>query len=267
MRPSFLLLAFAAATITSCTAAYKSGQTPDDVYFSPQKPTAEYVNVKDKDEDPGYYNGDDYYGDRYLRMKVQNRYMWSDLSDYYYTDRYAYGFGGYGGYSYYNSLYGYNPWSPMSYWNYYYNPYYSSFYNPYYSPIIIIGGKYGNNYNYAVTNRPRTFNLNTYNNNNMLNNSNYTNRRFDLNNSPSNLNSRQYQYNNNYRNSRTGAGNFLRNAFGNNDNNNRTNNYGNDNSRSFNNNNNSGSSGGRSSGSSGGSSSSSGGGSAPVRRF
>jgi hypothetical protein len=257
MRSSFLLLAFAATAITSCTAAYKTGQTPDDIYFSPQRPTAEYVNVKDKEEDPGYYNGNDYYGDRYLHMKVQNRYMWSDLNDYYYNDRYAYGFGGY---SYYNSLYGYNPWSPVSYWNYYYNPYYSSFYYPYYSPVIMIGGKYNTNYNYAVTNRPRMSNLNTYNNNNLLNNSNYTSRRFDFNSSPSGVDARQYQYNNNYRNSRTGAGNFLRNAMGNNNNYNNSN----DNSRSFNNSNSG--SGGRSSGGGGGSSSG-GGGSAPVRRF
>ena len=141
MRPSILLLALAAVTITSCTSAYKSGQTPDDVYFSPQRTQTEYVAAKDRDDDPGYYNGDDYYGDRYLQMKVRNRYQWSYLDDYYYNDRYSYGFGG--GYSYYNGLYGYNPWSPASYWNYYYNPYYSSFYNPYYlSPVYFVGTKY-----------------------------------------------------------------------------------------------------------------------------
>ena len=262
MKPSILLLALAVISITSCTSAYKTGQTPDDVYFSPQRSQAEYV-VKDRNDDPGYYNGDDYYGDRYLRMKVQNRYQWSDLDDYYYNDRYSYG--GFGGYSYYNTgLYMNNPWSPMSYWNYYYNPYYSSYYNPYYSPIFIVGKGNGYGNSYSVTSRPRMFNLNTYNSN-QLTNGNYTNRRFDFNSSPVNVN--RNNYNNNYRNSRTNAGGFLRNAFGS-GNNNSNNSNSNDNSRSYNNNNNnssSSSSGGRSSGGGGGSSS--GGSSAPVRKF
>ncbi|MBS1610390.1 MAG: hypothetical protein JSS70_16870 [Bacteroidetes bacterium] len=264
MKLSILLLALSAVTIsiTSCTSAYKSGQTPDDVYFSPQRPQAEYVSSRDKEEDPGYYNGEDYYGDRYLQMKVKNRYQWSELDDYYYNDRFSYGFGGYGGYSYYNSLYWNNPWNPSSYWNYYYNPYYTSFYNPYYSPAIIVGSKYPNYYNnnsYTVTNRPRMFNLNTYNNN-MLNNSNYTNRRFDYNNNYQN-NTNSTRYNSNYRNSRSSAGDYLRNSFNSNDNYSRSNN-----SSNFNNSNSGGS---RSSGSSsgGGSSSSSSGSSAPVRRF
>lgn len=256
MKPSILLLAFAAVTISSCTSAYKSGQTPDDVYFSPQRPQTEEYVARDRDEEPGYYNGDDYYGDRYLQMKVRNRYQWSALDDYYYNDRYSYGFGG--GYSYYNSLYMNNPWSPVSYWNYYYNPYYSSFYNPYYSPVFFVGTKYPNYYNnnsYSVTNGPRRFNLNTYNSN-QLTNGNYTNRRFDYNNNNQN-NVNTNRYNNNYRNTRTSAGDFLRNSFGGNNNN----------SSNYSNNNGGGSRSSGSSSSGGGSSSSSSGGSAPVRKF
>ena len=92
MKSSFILLGLAAAAITSCTSAYKSGQTPDDVYFSPQRPQAEYVAVNDKDDD-SYYNGDDYYSDRQLRMKVQNRNQWSNLDEWYYnSDRYSYSY-------------------------------------------------------------------------------------------------------------------------------------------------------------------------------
>jgi hypothetical protein len=260
MKPSILLLALAVMAITSCTSAYKTGQTPDDVYFSPQRQQSEYVAANDRNDDPGYYNGDDYYGDRYLRMKVQNRYQWSGLDDYYYNDRYSYG--GFGGYSYYNGIYLNNPWSPISYWNYYYNPYYNSYYNPYYSPVFIIGPK-GGSTSYTVSNRPRVFNLNTYNNA-QVTNGNYTNHRYDINSSPSNVNTNNY--NSNYRNSRTSAGSFLRNAFRTNDNynsNNRNYNSNDNNSRSFNNN--SGSSPSSGSRSSGGSSSS--GGSAPVRKF
>ena len=73
---SFLPLLSLTLVFASCSSAYKTGQTPDDVYFSPERPQEEYVRV-DKDEDR-YYRGDedrtssDYYNyeeDRYLRMK------------------------------------------------------------------------------------------------------------------------------------------------------------------------------------------------------
>jgi hypothetical protein len=95
------------------------------------------------------------------------------------------------------------------------------------------------------------FNLNTYNK--QLVNSNYVTRRIDLNSAPAARNN--YRYNNNYRNSRSNAGDYLRNSFNNNSSNN---------SRPANNNSSSSSSSGRNSSSS---SSSSGGGSAPVRKF
>ncbi len=264
MRTAILFLAISATAITSCTSAYKSGQTPDDVYFSPQRPQAEYASRNDRESQDDYYsynNDESYYSDRYLRMKVQNRSQWSQLDDWYYNDRFSY--------SYYNNYYWNNPWSPSNYWNTFYNPYYSSygFYSPYgyyspyggyYSPIIVGGNK--GNYNVAA-NRPRMYNLNTYNNN-MLNNNNYTVRRIDLNNAPSGTNNQRY---NNYNGSRRNAGDYLRNSF--NNNNSRYNGNNNSNNSSFNNNNSS-SSGRSSSGSSSSSSgSSSSGGSAPVRRF
>ena len=248
MKPSFLLLALAAATITGCTSAYKTGQTPDDVYFSPQRPQSEYVAAKDKDDDR-YYDGDDYYSDRQLRMKVQNRNRWADLDEWYYnSDRY--------GYSYYDGFYG-SPWTANMYWNYNYNPYYSGFFNPYYSsygyfnpyysPVIFVNSK---NPNYAYYNRPRMYNLNTYNR--QLSNNNYINRRIDLNNAPATRNT--YRYNNNYNNSRTNAGDYLRNSYNNNNSSNNSRSSGNVSTPS-------------SSGRSSGSSSSSSGGSAPVRKF
>ena len=108
MKPAILLLALTIAALTSCKTAYKSGQTPDDVYFSPAPPQDEYVRVE-KQDDRKYSNSEDYYDDRYLRMKVQNRSRWSQLDDmYYYDTRYSY--------SYYNWN---NPWNPFSVWNYY----------------------------------------------------------------------------------------------------------------------------------------------------
>ncbi len=105
MNTRILLLAVAAVGLGSCSTIYKSGQTPDDVYYSPapQQRVAynpsyqddedeyvatdngEYVNVQ-TDQDRMAYSAED----NYLRMKVRNRGMWSSL-DYY--DPFYGGFG------------------------------------------------------------------------------------------------------------------------------------------------------------------------------
>src|SRR6185503_20559195 len=110
MKRQILLLAITAAALSSCTTAYKTGQTPDDVYFSPTRPQDEYVRVEEK-EQPRY--DENYYDDRYLRMKVHNRTQWNDLDDWYSYDRYGYRA------NYYYGTY-YNPYTS---WNYYHNPY------------------------------------------------------------------------------------------------------------------------------------------------
>ena len=238
MRRSILLLALSAAVLGGCTSAYKTGQTPDDVYYSPERQHDEYVRVKENDD--RRYQGDaDYYDDRYLRMKVHNRVMWSDLDDYYfYNPRYSY--------SYYNNLNWSNPWTPYTYWNYYYNPYCSH-------QVAYVG------YAKASYNHPRTFNLNTYNSTQLTNN-NYTNPKGSIYNNYSNS-SRPLRVigtnnsNSNY-NSNSNAGNFLRNIFNG------------SNSSSNNNNNSSSNNSTRSSSTNSPSSSSSGGGgTAPVRKF
>jgi hypothetical protein len=141
---SFVLL------FASCTTAYKSGQTPDDVYFSPQRPQDEYVRIDDKKERYQYDDrGED---DRYLRMKVRNRQLWSDL-DFYYNDPFAYR------YNLITPPYFYStPWNYYNSWNYYYNPYAINYYNPYATKVYVINPKSPNE------NRPRMTNLNVYNN-------------------------------------------------------------------------------------------------------
>ena len=153
----------------SCTTAFKSGQTPDDVYFSPERKAAggnEYVQTNREDEyrpsqerRSSRVDNDDYaYDDeRYLRMKVRNRNRWSDL-DYYYNDPYAAGY--YSRAGLYNGLglYGSSFWSPYSYWNAYSN--WNYYYNPYYAPhgnVVIVNPNTS-----PVYNKPRTFNLNTF---------------------------------------------------------------------------------------------------------
>ena len=142
MKRQILLLAITAAALSSCTTAYKSGQTPDDVYFSPARPQDEYVQVKEKDE---YRYDDGYYDDRYLRMKVQNRTRWDYLDDWYSYDRYGYR------YDYYYGTY-YNPYTS---WNYYYNPYCRN-------NVVIYNPKQTNRTAYVA--KPRNFSLGSYTN-------------------------------------------------------------------------------------------------------
>src|SRR5215510_9640691 len=101
-----LLLAVLIAILPSCSTSYKTGQTPDDVYYSPARPEDddEYVQSEKKDE---YSGQEEYYDDRYLRMKVHNRLRWSELNDWYYYDRYSMS------YNYYFGVYHnpYNTWN------------------------------------------------------------------------------------------------------------------------------------------------------------
>lgn len=150
-RQILLLAIVITAAISSCTTAYKTGQTPDDVYYSPARPQEEYVRVDDRD-DRNYRYDDEYYDDRYLRMKVRNRNRWNDLNDWYYYDRYSYS------YNYY-----YGSWNnPYNSWHYYNNPYYCCCNTHVYVPKGPI------NYNIA---KPRNFSLSGYTNTNN-NNSN-----------------------------------------------------------------------------------------------
>ncbi|HEX7903403.1 MAG TPA: hypothetical protein VF487_05960 [Chitinophagaceae bacterium] len=243
MKPQLLLLAFITTVVfTNCTTAYKTGQTPDDVYFSPAQPQDEYVRVERK-ENRRYEGTDEYYDDRYLRMKVQNRNRWNDLDDwYYYGNRYNY--------SYYNYNYWNNPWTPYTYWN--------CTYNPYYQGTVIISPRS------SVYSAPRTFNLNNYNSASIANN-NYSNPK-----TAGGTNGPRYNYstsqnssgNSNSTRSNGNTGSFLRNVFT--GNNNSSSNSSSSNTNTNTNSNNSSSS---SSNNSSGSSSSGSGSSAPVRRF
>lgn len=230
MKPQILLLALLVAAFSSCTTAYKTGQTPDDVYFSKSRMPDEYV--KAEEENDQYYRYDDeYYDDRYLRMKVRNRSRWSDLNDWYYNER-SYR------YNVYNwNCFGIDPWNPYTYWNSYYNPYYHPYYHTY-SYVSIKTPAYT---------KPRTFNLNTYTSNQPGNVKTYGNYNYNPVRSTGNNNT---IYTPSRNNSSSGTGNTLRNIFG-----------GNNSSGGTKTTTSSGSTNNTSSGSG------SGGGSAPVRRF
>src|SRR5687767_12847516 len=97
MNSRIILLGLSVAAFSSCSTAYKTGQTPDDVYFSPGRETEAYVKVENND-DRRYraedrYRNDSYRNesyvnpdDRWLRMRVRNRSRWSTFDDYAYND-------------------------------------------------------------------------------------------------------------------------------------------------------------------------------------
>jgi hypothetical protein len=130
---------------------YKSGQTPDDVYYSPGSEPFPHTDMEDSQNKQG-----DDVSDNYLRMKSQNRDRWSTFDD-----DFAYWNDPRWNSQFYLSLnfgapIGYYPWG----WNSWYSPYY--WYNPfcpiyYGKPIVVVNpnpAAYG----------PRTYNLNTYTN-------------------------------------------------------------------------------------------------------
>jgi hypothetical protein len=250
-----LLLVLIAFALGSCSSAYRTGQTPDDVYYSPAPPPpVEYVRT-DNQQDKDTYAYNNTYNSEDLAIR-------RGISDPRYRSNISLDFGhGYNPYDYYGSPF-YSPYSsyynPYSYtgvtfFPYNYNPY--SYYSPfnyyYYSPV------YFSKYSSPVSNYsgPRTFNLGAYNNN--VN----TNRVYNHQVQPVTNNTvpvRTFSAPSQPANRSSGVGNFIRRVFA--PSNNDTRSFNNDNSSNNN------SSPTRSSGSSSSSSSSSGS-SAPVRTF
>jgi hypothetical protein len=186
MKTNLIAAVIAIAAFSSCS-VYRSGQTPDDVYYSPgrAKEQAAYVEANgDRDDGKRYnnqptYNGYDNYAtpdDRWLMMRVRNRSRWSYFDDYnYYSPYNSFGYNGFGGYGSYG--FGYQPgfsfglgfgsyYDPFGYsmFNNYYN--WNSYYNPYYPKVVVVNPKTDP----GAYNRIRNFNLNSYSNRTYNNN-------------------------------------------------------------------------------------------------
>lgn len=131
--------------IQSCATAFRAGQTPDDVYFSPARPEEEYVTFQ-RQETRRYRMASDEYEDRYLRMRVQDRLRWDELNDWYTYERNNLGFN-----SYFTPTL-----NPYISWNHYYNPYYTNY--PY-QYLLNSGATATVKSTYT---KPRMFNLNSY---------------------------------------------------------------------------------------------------------
>lgn len=136
MNIKILLLSVATVSIVGCSTAYKSGQTPDDVYFSPIRAVEEKQERNDEAEKN--YQSDNY-EDRAIRMSTRDR-RWRDLDD-------DYDYNG----TYNPYRYGYNH-------GYYYNPYY------YNRPVFLPGNVIVNPKNST----PRMTNLGSYTNSTLV---------------------------------------------------------------------------------------------------
>lgn len=83
-----ILLAAGAVLVlmSSCNTAYRTTATPDDLYYSAPA-------VQPDIQDDRYLSYDDNNEDRYLQMKVRNRYQWDGLDDFSYWNDSRYDFG------------------------------------------------------------------------------------------------------------------------------------------------------------------------------
>ena len=144
MKTNFLPIVMASLLLAGCSAAYKTGQTPDDVYYSSSPAVVAAELEKDtrptgNDSYQSYFQDQD---DDYLRMKVRNGGKWNSIDD----QDYWYGYNGgcqcNSSWGFYNSFssfyrpYGFNTFAYTS----YYNPWsMNNWYNPgYYYPVIIV---------------------------------------------------------------------------------------------------------------------------------
>ena len=173
MKTKHLFLLGIIAAFSSCSSAYRIGQTPDDVYFSPASPQNNYVTSNNQQNKDTYaYNNTYNSEDLAIRRGIGNpRYRNNISLDFGY---------GYNPYDYYGSSF-YNPYSsyynpyssfynPYTYtgvtfypYNYNYNnSYYSPYYNNYYPPVYYIPKSGGAVSNYSG---PRKYNMGVYNNN------------------------------------------------------------------------------------------------------
>jgi len=189
MKIKHLLMLGVVAAFSSCSTAYRTGQTPDDVYYSPapqentyvtkatdeDKNSYSYRNQEEADirrgiEDPVYRSGITFSMGMGYGYNPYSLYPYNSFNNPFYGNGGYYSYDPYGFKSmydpYYNNSFGYmNPYSYNSFGYYGYSPYSFGF-SPYYSPYspILFSSKTVN-----TNTGPRRYNLNVYNNNSTSN--------------------------------------------------------------------------------------------------
>ena len=152
MKTKLLLLAVSVAAFSSCATMYKTGQTPDDVYYSPTRAISagQEDNRNEVREEPiKNYSGED----RTIRMGINDYRYRSFNNDYRYSPYSFYDQHSYYGSNYYNGNYYSSNLNHFYYNDYYYNPYYSSY------PVYVTPATHIKN------STPRVTNLNGYTHN------------------------------------------------------------------------------------------------------
>lgn len=85
MKNILLSAGVALVLLSSCNVAYRTTSTPDDIYYS--------APAVQPDQDDNYLAYHENSEDRYLEMKVRNRYQWNALDDFRYWNDSRYDFG------------------------------------------------------------------------------------------------------------------------------------------------------------------------------
>jgi len=169
MKPKLIYLLGVVLVLSSCSSAYRIGQTPDDVYYSPAPPQDDYVTTENQQDKDSYaYNNSGNNQDLDASRGIIDPGFNNSISFYSGSGYYPYNYYGSSLFSPYNSSW-YNPFYsgvtfyPNNFYNSFYSPYsnyYSPFYDAYYSPIYynIQPGIPLSNYS-----GPRRYNLGVYN--------------------------------------------------------------------------------------------------------
>jgi hypothetical protein len=139
MKSRIVLLAVVIAGLSSC-ATYRTGQTPDDVYYSPAREVDGYVETN-REDDRTTYNTDRL-EDQRLRQQIRDQRFRSFDDDFYWNNP---RFSNNWGWNSWNSPYGWNTWGSnwntwslgWNSWNTWNNPY---GWNTWNSPFVCVPG-------------------------------------------------------------------------------------------------------------------------------
>lgn len=115
MKRQFIYTTIAAGLLLSgCSAAFRTAQTPDDVYFSEGQVVAQQTRNNNQGSD-GYTSYWENQDDNYLRMKVQDRNRWGGIDDIDYWNGYNNNM--WVNYNTFNSPWGWNAFNNPMGWN------------------------------------------------------------------------------------------------------------------------------------------------------
>ncbi len=84
MKKIFINSIITISLLTGCSSVYQSGQTPDDIYFSPGKEVGVAAVRRNNNNEDRYQEYTSTSDNQYLRMRVANRNRWSNIDDFSY---------------------------------------------------------------------------------------------------------------------------------------------------------------------------------------